>query len=238
MVNITFVIGANATGKSYFISQNYEKKDVVLLNVYDYQQREYDVAGYEDSIPFDAQYDCLRKANAALLNDVIEYAKQGRDVVIEQTFFKAKRRIVYIEEIRKNVEATIDVYVMSPDDRLLESNLEKRDMLRSMRRIKRDIEEQLEFPNPAEGFDHIYKIVGSECTLVMKESDPTIVDTAHKELAEEEAYIKEKELEKQERKKLLDSMKTRKFWHYCEVCGKKEFITAKEAHNLGWIFHH
>ena len=125
---------------------------------------------------------------------------------------------------------------MSPDDRLLELNLEKRDMLRSMWRIKRDMEQQFEFPNPAEGFDHIYKIVGSECTLVMRESDPAIVDPAHEELAEEEAYIKEKELEKQERKKLLGSMMTRKFWHYCEVCGKKEFITAKEAYDSGWDY--
>lgn len=138
--------------------------------------------------------------------------------------------------IKNIIFGTIDVYVMSPDDRLLESNLEKRDMLCSMGRIKRDIEEQLEFPNPAEGFEHIYKVAGSECTLVMKESNPAIVDIAHKELEEEEAYIREKELEKQERKKILDSMMTRKFWHYCEVCGKKNFITAKEAYDSGWDY--
>ena len=31
-------------------------------------------------------------------------------------------------------------------------------------------------------------------------------------------------------------MKERKFWHYCEVCGKKEFVTAKEAFNDGWDY--
>ena len=31
-------------------------------------------------------------------------------------------------------------------------------------------------------------------------------------------------------------MNTRPFWHYCEVCGKKEFITAKEAFNSGWDY--
>ena len=36
-----FVIGATATGKNYFIDQNYKDKDVDILNVYDYQQRVY-----------------------------------------------------------------------------------------------------------------------------------------------------------------------------------------------------
>lgn len=31
-------------------------------------------------------------------------------------------------------------------------------------------------------------------------------------------------------------MNSRPFWHYCEVCGKKEFITAKEAFNKGWDY--
>ena len=31
-------------------------------------------------------------------------------------------------------------------------------------------------------------------------------------------------------------MKTRKFWHYCEVCGKKAFLTAEEAYNDGWDY--
>lgn len=31
-------------------------------------------------------------------------------------------------------------------------------------------------------------------------------------------------------------MKTRPFWHYCEVCGKKEFITAQQAFDNGWDY--
>lgn len=34
---ITFVIGATASGKTYFIDRNYRGKDVDILNVYDYQ---------------------------------------------------------------------------------------------------------------------------------------------------------------------------------------------------------
>lgn len=35
---------------------------------------------------------------------------------------------------------------------------------------------------------------------------------------------------------LWKSMYTRPFWHYCEVCGKKEFITAREAADQGWQY--
>ena len=31
-------------------------------------------------------------------------------------------------------------------------------------------------------------------------------------------------------------MNSRKFWHYCEVCGKKEFITADMAYDTGWDY--
>ena len=31
-------------------------------------------------------------------------------------------------------------------------------------------------------------------------------------------------------------MKTRPFWHYCEVCGKKEYLTAQEAYDSGWDY--
>ncbi|MCR5098816.1 MAG: hypothetical protein K6B14_07710 [Lachnospiraceae bacterium] len=42
--------------------------------------------------------------------------------------------------------------------------------------------------------------------------------------------------EQEKHKQLLQSMNTRPFWHYCEVCGKKEYITAEEAFNDGWDY--
>lgn len=38
------------------------------------------------------------------------------------------------------------------------------------------------------------------------------------------------------RKELIESMATRPFWHYCEVCGKREFLTAKDAFDSGWDY--
>lgn len=45
MQKLIFVIGSTATGKTYFIDQNYRGEDVDILDVYDYQQRAYDGAG-------------------------------------------------------------------------------------------------------------------------------------------------------------------------------------------------
>ena len=124
MQKVIFVIGATATGKSYFIEKNYRGQDVDILNVYDYQQRAYDEAGFGDAIPFGAQFRCLYAANDMLLKDIIEKISQGRNVVVEQTFYKAKRRIAYIDEIRKVADVDIEVYVMCPSDSRWQANLQ------------------------------------------------------------------------------------------------------------------
>lgn len=118
MQKLIFVTGANATGKTYFIDTHYADRNVDILNVYDYQQRVYAEEGFGDSVPFDARFRCLMRANNMLLADIIEKLKQGRNVVVEHTLFKAKRRMAYIDEIRKVVDVTIELYVMCPDDGL------------------------------------------------------------------------------------------------------------------------
>lgn len=35
---------------------------------------------------------------------------------------------------------------------------------------------------------------------------------------------------------LIESMNNRPFWHYCESCGKKAFISAKDAFDDGWDY--
>lgn len=235
MPKLTLVIGANATGKTYFIEQHYAGKSVDILNVYDYQQRAYDEAGFKDGIPFGEQFRCLMRANEQLLSDICERLSQGKDVVVEQTFYKAKRRIAYIDEIRKLPDVTIEVYIMQPGDALWKSNLEKRDSGRAFESYKQNAEE-IEFPNAAEGMDRIYEVVDGEIRQRHDPPKPEILETARKELAEEAARIRAEDEEKAKRKALLESMNTRKFWHYCEVCGKKAYVTAEEAHNDGWDY--
>ena len=86
MATVTFVMGATASGKTYFINNSFADKDVDIHNVYDYQQRAFDEAGFGDMAPFGASFRCLLKANEMHLEAIIESVKAGRDVVVEEGY--------------------------------------------------------------------------------------------------------------------------------------------------------
>ena len=237
MNRIIFVIGATATGKTYFINQKFNAKDYNILNVYDYQLKAYDEAGYTSGgIPMDIQFRCLMHANDALLKDIINNADTGKDIVVEHTLFKAKRRIAYIDEIRKTFDGLIQIYVISPEEERWKENIKLRDLSSDSYNSFKKMSEGIEFPNPSEGFDEIYEVKDGIISLRMDEPRSEIISSARKEIQAEKEKIKNEDEAKLKRKKLIDSMNTRKFWHYCEVCGKKEFITAEEAFNSGWDY--
>lgn len=235
MRKVIFVIGAMASGKTFFINQNYTGADSDILDVFDYQQRAYEEAGFRDAVPFGEQFRCLFKAQNMLLEDIVARLQAGRDVVVEQTFYKAKRRIAYIEKIREAVQASIEVYVMCPSDDQWKKNIENR-KLRGQFETYKHTAAELEFPNPAEGFNRIYEVVDGIAALRMDEPRPEIIEQAKAELEQEAECIKAENDKRRKRKELLESMKTRPFWHYCEVCGKKEFLTAKDAFDNGWDY--
>lgn len=236
MSRLTFIIGATAVGKSYFIEKNYDGRDVDIFNVYDYQQRVYAEEGYEDHVPLAVMFSCLKKANDMLLNDIIESLSAGRDVVVEHTLFKAKRRITYIEAVKKAAaEVFVEFYVLSPSDGQWADNLKARGLKGDLQGYKNNAAE-IEFPNPAEGIDKIYEVVDGEIRERTDAPNPDIIGAAHEELAAEAEELARKEERKQKRAELLESMKHRPFWHYCEVCGKKELLTAAEAFKAGWDY--
>ena len=235
MPKLTFVIGANATGKSFFIQSKYKDKGMDLLNVYDYQQRTYEEAGVREYIPMETNFRCLMKANTLLLNDILERLKNGRDLVVEHTLFKAKRRIAYLDEIHKIPNVIVEVYVMQPGDERWKSYLKKRDLFESFQSYKNDAE-RIEFPNTAEGFDQIFVVTDDEVKLRMDAPRPEILAPAREELAKEAEEIRRKDEEEANYAVLLESMKTRRFWHCCEVCGAKAWITAQEAFDSGWDY--
>ena len=228
MQKLSFVIGATATGKTFFIDHHFADNKPVVLNIYDYQQKAYDEAGFKDAIPFGAQFRCLRNANDMHLNAIIEALKQGNNVVAEQTFYHCRNSVLNSVEI--------EVYVMHPSDERWAENIKLRELRGSLAQFKEQAERDMEFPNPAEGFEKIYEVVDNEILLRMDESLPEIIEKARRELAEEEERICKEDEVANKHNELLESMKTRPFWHYCEVCGKKEYITAQDAFDTGWDY--
>ena len=234
---VTFVIGATASGKTTFIKNNFSKnEDAVFLNIFDYQQAAYKEAGFGDTIPFKEEFKCLYKANENLLSDIIAVLKQGKNVIAEQTLFKAKRRIGYIGAIRnalKNIN--IEVYVMCPSEPIWEKYVTERNLAHAFQRLK-DNAEEIEFPNPSEGFDKIYEVIDNDIRLRIDDPKPEIVDAAYKELNKEAQHMKQEEEKAKELAALLESMNSRPFWHYCESCGAKEYCTADQAFDNGWDY--
>ncbi len=237
MKTLIFVIGAAAAGKTYFINEHYKDKDFDIFNVYDYQQKAYDEAGYGEHIPFAAGFRCLYKANDDLLHDIIERLKSGRNVVVEQTLYKMKRRLAYIDAIRESVaDVRICFYVMCPSEDRWKENIQKRSLEGKFESYKK-MTEEIEFPNQAEGIDEIYEVVDGKIQSRMELPISDVqLEEAREELRQEIERIRNEDEEKRKRKELIESMNTRPFWHYCEICGKKEFLTAQDAYDRGWNY--
>lgn len=238
MTKATFVMGAVRAGKTHFIENSYFGDNVERLDVLDYQKQARAEAGFGEhvkSIPMTIEFRCLLRANERLLDDIVKLLRQGKDVVVEQTFYMAKRRIAYFDEIRKIPDVKIEVYVINPSDAFWRSNLERNGKVESFGACKREAE-LVEFPNPAEGIDVVYEVVDGDVHMRMEPPTPEILEPARKELAEEAERIHREDEANKKEKELLESMEERKFWHYCEVCGKKAFITADEAYDAGWDY--
>ncbi len=234
---VTFVIGAPATGKTTFINNHFsDSGNTVILNIYDYQQAAYKEAGFGKQVSLGHEFKCLYKANENLLVDIIKALQEGKNVVVEQTLYKAKRRIAYIDAIRNAVKnITITVYVMCPSDAVWETYIIERNLIDSIQRLRANAKE-IEFPNPSEGFDSIYEVVDDVIKLRMDEPKPEIVEPARKEILEETEKLRKENEKIKAKADLLESMNSRPFWHYCEVCGAKVFCTAQDAFNAGWDY--
>lgn len=127
--------------------------------------------GYGKYVPFGEQIWRLMRANTLLMEDIQERLAADREVVVEQTFCKAERRIVYIDEIRSSFpDAFIAVYVMCPNDELWQSNIRKRELERDFPQI-REARNEIEFPNVSEGFNAIYQVMDGMAELRREEED-------------------------------------------------------------------
>lgn len=236
---VIFVIGGNSTGKSHFIRQNFKDSEYTVLDVYDCQQRIREDKRFHGL----SEWEKMFQANELLKTDIVNLVRQGKDVVVEQTFFRALRRIGYVEAVREvSRKIPIVIYVMMPSDEQLWQNCAKRaedtgaNPKYVYERIKRELSEIFEFPNPAEGFSRIYEVSDAGITERMDEPDWTRIEQAQKELLSEAEERQNKKEERKRQEKLIQEMEHIRFWHYCEVCGKKELLTAEAAFEQGWDY--
>ncbi len=236
-LSVTFVIGAAATGKSHFIRENFSDTNLTYLNIHDFQQQACQEAGIDRRYLTPALYRCLHKANQDLLTHMIVCLQAGQSLVVEHTLYKAKRRIAYIDAIRNAVDAEVQVhfFVLSPSDAKWKYFVTKRDLQSDFQSIKQSAKE-MEFPNPAEGIDHIFQVVDDKINLRMDTPTPELISLARQELEAEANRIRTEDEKKAKHQALLKRMETEPFWHYCEVCGKKVFCTAQQAFHAGWDY--
>lgn len=204
MPEVTFVIGAVATGKSCFIEQMLQREpQMERLDIYDYQQRVYEEEGYGRFVPFGERFRCLTRANALLLEDVLEKLEAGRNVIVEQTFYKAKRRIAYIDAIRERFpDAFITVYVMCPGDERWRENIKKRDLEAQTQRIMGE-REDMEYPNVSEGISAIFQVTDAGIEPRMEPPKPELPERARAELAEEVEWLRREKEDRQRAAELL-----------------------------------
>ena len=226
---VKIVMGVSCSGKTKFIKEHFPNWSHHSIGEIQRRLRkeEFPMVGIE----------MLIKANEQIKELVVRDLQVGRDVVMEHTLFKAKRRIGYVEEFKKYTDEPIDIYLLYPTEEELKANVEaapnlnENDIPYLLREMK-----EIEIPNIAEGYGHIYIVTNGVVTEHISDRDETIIHQAEKELkAEEEQFRKKKEAKKQ-KEAFFDKMEEEGFWHYCEVCGKKEKLSSKQAFDEGWDY--
>jgi RNA polymerase-binding transcription factor DksA len=195
--------------------------------------------GNPEFMDFFAQKLLIIKANEQIQEDVLKALRQGQDVALEHTWYKAKRRVAYMEELKKVTDSPIYIYVVMPSEEQFRNNL-----IVSPKHSEKDFDrlwaemDAIEMPNIAEGYDKIFIVRDEKVEELITEIDPDLIDRVKKELAEEVALEAAKEKEKKEHQEFLEQLNEQGFWHYCEVCGITETLwwklatDKKKEHNM------
>lgn len=139
---IKIVMGPSCTGKSTFIKETFP--NATVIDLFDFQK---------DFMSVDEVMQSYIDCKDALVNAI----KENKDVVLEHTLLKAKRRPMYINAIKEVTDKPINVYVLIPDKEDYLKFAEKRNCNMSKEIIDMMFE-TLEIPTIEEGFNNIYII--------------------------------------------------------------------------------
>lgn len=232
---LNIVMGMSGSGRTHFIKEHFP--DWKHFSVGDYQKKILSDMGNPDSMELHAYAEVLIKANEQIKEDVLEALKAGHDVVLEHTLYKRKRRLPYIESFKAVTDAPIDIYVVMPSKEQFRRNLESSEKHNAdaFEGIWKE-REYIEFPNVAEGYNKIFHVIDGDISEIHTVADITLIERAKQELEEEAAEELEQKKKAEEHKKFLEELNQNGFWHFCECCGKKKFMTPEQAFNEGWDY--
>lgn len=234
---VKLVIGVPASGKTHWINNCKEFTDMEKLDIYLYQQlvrKEFTDEEYTSSHD---TYRILFEANERIITDIVDLVKDGKDVVVEHTLYKMKRRLQIIDAIRKVDDVPIEIYLMQPSDEQLQKNCELKDAEDEymFSRAKRQMED-IELPSVDEGFAKTFYVKDGRVEEYRAGvSDEQLVE-ARREIEDEQESIRAEREQEIAFEKAVEETKTKRFLHICDGCGKREFLTSKEAFEDGWDY--
>lgn len=139
---IKIVMGPSCTGKSTFIKETFP--NATVIDLFDFQK---------DFMSVDE----VMQSYIACKDALVSAIKENKDVVLEHTLLKSKRRPMYINAIKEVTDEPINVYVLIPDKEDYLEFSEKRNCNMSKETIDMMFD-TLEIPTIEEGFNNIYII--------------------------------------------------------------------------------
>lgn len=232
---LNIVMGVSGSGRTHFVNEHFPNWTHFFVG--DYQKKIFADMGNPKRIEIHAHMDVLIKANEQIMDDVVEALKEGKDVALEHTLFKRKGRITYVEAFKNITDVPINIYVVMPTEKQFRSNLissEKHDES-DFNSLWKEMD-AIEFPNIAEGYNKIFLVRDNEIREMHTVADMTLIEQAKQELADEVAEELEKKKKAEEREQFIEDLNKNGFWHYCECCGTKKFMTPKQAFDEGWDY--
>lgn len=234
---LKLVIGVPASGKTHWINSCKEFADAVKLDIYNYQQMVREEFTDEEYISSHDTYRILFEANERIIKDIVEHINAGEDVIVEHTLYKMKRRLQMIDVVHKVSDTPIEIYLMQPSDEQLQKNCELKDTEDEYMfwRAKRQMED-VELPSVSEGFAKTFYVIDGQIEEYKLEVSDELLAAARREIENEQEKMRAEIEQKITFEKAVEETKIKPFWHICEGCGKREFITSKVAFEDGWDY--
>lgn len=232
---LNIFMGVSGSGRTHFIKENFPTW--THFSVGDYQKKILTDMGNPKSIEFHKHMEVLIKANEQIMEDVVEDLKEGKDVALEHTLYKRKRRIPYLEAFKSVTDVPVNIYVLMPSEEQFRRNLESSEKhdISDFKGLWREMN-AIEFPNIAEGYSKIFLVLDGDVREMHTVADMSLIEQAKQELADETVKEMEKKKKAEEHRQFLQGLNESGFWHYCECCGQKKFMTPQEAFDEGWDY--